>query len=341
MVEESCVRNISVRLVLDHLKKKGVTIEPLLSRCNLLMCEVCKEDGWLPFYHHARFFEAAAEALNDPFFALKLARQVDPREFGALAYVGITSKTLGDALLNLKRYMRAVTGAWNMDVVIRDKVIILEIMPDHPEFFDYQVATQWFVANLIHGYQFFIDREYAPLEIQFPTPLREHGWLETYEQLFACKVSFGHERCHIILERDALDFPVKNSDERLLKVLKSHCDQFLQEHDYVQAEFTAKIREKIIDLLPSGRAKAKFIAAELGLTERTMLRRLADENTSFTELREDLRRDLANKYIRDKRLSLKQIAYLLGYRDQSAFSVAFRRWHGGTPKEARNSENTG
>ncbi len=336
MVESSYVRNVSARLVFERLKQADVGVEPLLRLAGLQLCDVYKEDGWIPFQNHARFFDAAVQALGDPFFALKLSLDIDPREFGALAYVGLTSKTLGESLQNLKHYIRVVTGAWNMDVLRRDRFVILEITPDHPDYFEYQPATEWFVANLIRCYQFFIAKKLAPHEVRFVAPLATRNNLVEYQEHFGCTVSFGQENCQIILEQDAMHLPIKSSDERLLKVLKLHCDQLLQEHYSVGSVFTTRIRENIIDLLPSGRGKAKFIAAEMGLTERTLLRRLADEGTSFSKIREDLRCDLATKYIQDKRLSLKQVAYLLGYGDQSAFSVAFRRWKGCTPKQARN-----
>ena len=94
-------------------------------------------------------------------------------------------------------------------------------------------------------------------------------------------------------------------------------------------------RSDLIDLFPSGRARAKVVAGNLGMTERTMHRRLASENTSFGQIHERLRRDLALKYVREEKLNLQQIAYLLGYSDQSAFSVAFRRWTDRTPTEMR------
>jgi len=171
MVEESYVRNISVRLVLECLDNSNVVIEPLLKQAGQQLCDVYKENGWVPFYAHARFFEGAATALNDANFALKLARTIDPREFGAVVYMGICSKTLGDALLNLKQYIRIVTGAWNMEVVMQDENVALEFIPDKIDFFDYQSATEWFVANLIHCYQFFIARDLPPREVHFVTQL--------------------------------------------------------------------------------------------------------------------------------------------------------------------------
>ena len=337
MVEESYVRNIGVRLVLECLDNSNVVINPLLKQAGLQLCDVYKENGWVPFYAHARFFDLAAQALNDPYFALKLARSIDPRDFGAVVYMGTCSKTLGDALLNLKQYIRIVTGAWKMEVVVQDENVALEFIPDETNFFDYQPATEWFVANLIHCYQFFIARDLPPREVHFVPQLGSGKNLDDYEKLLGCKVCFGQRHCQVIISREDMKLPIRNFDERLLGILKSHCDQLLREHELVQSVFLRDIRKHIIDRLPGGGAKAKNIAIEMGITERTMSRRLLDEDTNFSEILETLRHNLAMTYIQDKKLSLKQISYLLGYGNQSAFSVAFKRWRGCTPKEARNA----
>jgi len=338
MIEESYVRNIGIRHVLECLDNSNVVIEPLLKLAGLQLCDVYKENGWVPFYAHARFFDLAATALDDPCFALKLSRRVDPREFGAVVYMGSCSKTLGDSLLNLKRYIRVVTGAWNMEIVVQDENVALEFIPDKWDFFDYQPATEWFVANLIHCYKFFIDRDLPPREVGFVTPLASQNHLADYAKILGCEVRFGQRHCHVVLDREVLKYPTRNPDDRLLGILKSHCDQLLREHELVQSVFLRDIRKSIIDRLPGGGAKAKKIAKEMGITERTMSRRLAEEGTSFSEILETLRYNLAMIYIQDKCLSLKQISYLLGYGNQSAFSVAFRRWRGCTPNEARNAQ---
>ncbi len=338
MVEESYVRNIGVRLVLECLDNSNVAIEPLLKQAGLQLCDVYKENGWVPFYAHARVFDLAAKALNDPYFALKLAHTIDPRDFGAVVYMGACSKTLGDSLFNLKQYIRIVTGAWNMEVVMQGENVALEFIPDRTDFFDYQSATEWFVANLIHCYQFFIARDLPPREVHFVTQLESGKNLADYEKILGCKVCFDQNHCQVIIAREDLKLPIRNSDDRLLGILKLHCDQLLREHELVQSVFLRDIRKNIIDRLPGGGAKAKNIAIEMGLTERTMLRRLSNEDTNFSEILETLRHNLAMAYIQDKRLSLKQVSYLLGYGNQSAFSVAFRRWRGCTPKEARNAQ---
>ncbi len=91
----------------------------------------------------------------------------------------------------------------------------------------------------------------------------------------------------------------------------------------------------MIELIPTGEARAKIVAAELGMSERTLVRRLGELGTSFADIVDRLRHDLARKYLNQQDLSLTHIAFLLGYSNQSAFSSACRRWTGKAPRELR------
>ena len=91
-----------------------------------------------------------------------------------------------------------------------------------------------------------------------------------------------------------------------------------------------------MSLLPHGKARASEIAKRLGLSQRTSARRLASEGVTFSEVLECLRADLARQYLGDQGLSVSRIAWLLGYQEISAFTHAFKRWTGQTPREARS-----
>jgi len=97
-----------------------------------------------------------------------------------------------------------------------------------------------------------------------------------------------------------------------------------------------KVERTVMDLLPQGQARAKVIAEQLGLSDRTLTRRLSDLGTSFDGILDRLRRQLALKYVTGSDLSLTQVAFLLGYANQSAFTLAFRRWTGKAPSEMRH-----
>src|SRR5262249_47426807 len=99
--------------------------------------------------------------------------------------------------------------------------------------------------------------------------------------------------------------------------------------------FRAQVENAIVPLLPHGKARAAEIAEHLGVSQRTLARRLAGEGATFSDLLETLRGDLARPYLGDDGPSISQVAWLLGYQEVSAFTHAFKRWTGMTPREAR------
>jgi AraC-like DNA-binding protein len=148
-------------------------------------------------------------------------------------------------------------------------------------------------------------------------------------------VTFGHNRTQVILNRRDLATPIETADRRLLRILTDHCEEILKKHARSKPEHIVKLERHIIDLLPKGQAKAKIVATELGMSERTLVRNLAEKGTSFSEILSQLRHELAMKYLREPELNLTQVAFLLGYANQSAFSAAFKRTTGQAPREMR------
>jgi AraC-like DNA-binding protein len=99
----------------------------------------------------------------------------------------------------------------------------------------------------------------------------------------------------------------------------------------------ARVENAISSVLPHRRVLVQDIARSLGMSERTLARKLADEGLNFTELLQQLRRDFALRYLSDRKLHVSKIAWLLGFQEVSAFTHAFKRWTGKTPREMRTA----
>jgi AraC-like DNA-binding protein len=136
----------------------------------------------------------------------------------------------------------------------------------------------------------------------------------------------------MIFSRKVLATPIASADHRLLVILRNHAEDILRRRPKQRHELVAIDRAS-----PHGQARAKIVAADFGMSERTLVRRLADLDTSFVNIVDHLRHDLARKYLSQRDLSLKHIAFLLGYSNQSAFSPACRRWTGKAPRELRSA----
>ena len=199
----------------------------------------------------------------------------------------------------------------------------------------YRLALEFGGGLFVKTYQFFTKSEITPVDVQFVH--RYAGDPQEYERVLGCPASFGHNRAEVILNRRELAVPIGTADDRLLRILTSHCEEILKKRARSKPEHITKLERCIIDLLPTGRAKARHVATELGVSERTLVRRLAETGTSFSEILSQLRHELAQKYLREPGLNLTQVAFLLGYSNQSAFSAAFKRTTGRPPREMRRA----
>jgi AraC-like DNA-binding protein len=156
--------------------------------------------------------------------------------------------------------------------------------------------------------------------------------LDGFERFFGCPVNFGQPKTSIVLKRDLLGLPSKPVDERLLRILKGHCQEALGRRGEA-VSLKDELAYLVASHLHAGPPNIRLVARELGLSERTMARRLAGQGTSFGRIVDKVRLHLAMRYLDEPNIRASQVAYLLGYSEPSAFNHAFRRWTGVSPSE--------
>jgi AraC-like DNA-binding protein len=149
------------------------------------------------------------------------------------------------------------------------------------------------------------------------------------------KVEFGGERDEFALNVDARALPVIHADTYLNDLLVKYCEAALADRRGDMSQLRTRVENAISSLLPHGRVLVEDVARSLGMSERTLARKLSDEGLNFTEILQQLRRDLAVRYLNDRKLHVSKIAWLLGFHELSAFTHAFKRWTGKTPSQTR------
>ncbi|MDO9608819.1 MAG: AraC family transcriptional regulator ligand-binding domain-containing protein [Brevundimonas sp.] len=155
-----------------------------------------------------------------------------------------------------------------------------------------------------------------------------------YEDYFKAPVRFGAARDALILDRTDLDLPFVGHNPELLAMLTPTLGRTLQELD-AQSTISDQVVMALKLLLPSGRPELPDVARQLGMSERTLQRRILTEGASFRELLLQARRDLWKQLLADEAIHIDEIAYLLGYQDVTSFYRAFRAWEGVTPAQWR------
>lgn len=172
-----------------------------------------------------------------------------------------------------------------------------------------------------------------PLTARFVEFSHSMGDVQVLEAYFGCPIRIG--KCNrLTLERRDLDRPFVSYNEELLEILTPILDQSLNEQQPSRS-IAEMVKWIIKRSLTGGRPNIQTIAMELGMSDRTLQRRLIDENTSFKHLLTQARHEQAREYLADPTLDIKEVAFLIGYEDQNSFYRAFRLWEGDTPSNWR------
>jgi AraC-like DNA-binding protein len=324
---------VATRLAAARLREAGIVLEPLLRSAGLSASQIDNKDLRIGVASQIRFLELAAKALNDPVLGFRLARAGEPRQIGLLHYVVASSETLGDALDRAQRY----TSIANAGIVLqcfetRNFTIDLRYagVARHSD----RQQMELFVTWLIRFCRESTDRRLNPIAVHFTH--RRGDQSSELEKFFGCRIEFGADRDQIIFDKEAKQLRLVAADPYLNEMLRDYCDQVLAYRRSREGPLRITVENAITPLLPHGKARLGNVAQTLGVSSRTLARRLAAEGLSFGEILEQLRSDLARHYVGDASLSISEIAWLVGYQGVSAFSHSYKRWTGRSPKKVRD-----
>jgi AraC-like DNA-binding protein len=308
---------VATRLAMRELKKAKIDPGPLLAKAGISLLELGEEPKRVKAESQIRFLQIAAEALGDSALGFHLAQHFDLRECGMLYYVLAASPNLGEAIRNLARYLAVANESIRLGVSERTKSTVLAVNYKIPRLSD-RLFAEYGYAVVLRAFRELTGRNVSPKAVTFihgrNTDKAEFG------RFYGCPVRFN------------ATVPILTSDKYLLQILKSACDEVLAKRGEISSTLRAMVENEIVQLLPHGKAQVEKVASNLGMSNRTLARRLSEEGTSYAAILNELRRDLSARYLKDPALSLNQIAWLLGYSMVTSLNHAFRRWTGNNPK---------
>ena len=324
------------RLAYAKLKKAGIELAPLLKKAKLNVAQIDDRKGRVSVQGQIRFLELAADALRDALLGFHMALEFDVREVGLLYYVVASSDTIGDALQRMVRCSQVVNEGVSLEYVVRiDSLAVLFEYVGVPRHSDRQQIEFWMTA-LLRECRELTRQHVVPKSIKFA-----HRRLDIASELdkFAgVAIEFGARVDEIARPRTVKDVSLVSADHYLNELLVAYCDEARAKRAVRSGGVRLEVENAIALLLPHGEARLEEVARRLGISRRTLARRLSAEGTSFTKVLNLLRIDLARRHLGDQDLSISHIAWLLGYQEVSAFTHAFKRWTGRTPREARSCE---
>jgi AraC-like DNA-binding protein len=323
------------RLAAQEASAAGLDLGPLLKTSGLTAAQIDDADERLSAKAQIAFVDAVARALGRDRLGFELAREFDLRQIGLLYYVAASSETLVEAVQRIERF----SAVGNEAVVFRcSKGADLEIRLDYSGVARHSDRHQieFFLAALVRVCRSLVGVSLVPLRVTI-AHARSEG-LSEYNRFFGCRTEFAAPYDAIAFRDDCRRLPVVSADPHLSDILGRYCEETLASRKQTRGSFRVRVENAIAPLLPHGKPQASVVARKLNLSPRTLARRLADEGLSFAAVLEAMRRELALRYLEDAKLSISQVAWLLGFQEAGAFTHAFRRWAGQTPSEMRRSE---
>jgi AraC-like DNA-binding protein len=283
----------------------------------------------------AQFCVAWAEATRlsgDPALALRIAETTEPGAFGVVEYLCRSAPTLREALTQWVRYLGILDDSVRVGLLELGGTVALRVITESeaPAPASHELCFALVVLNARNT----IATGFQATEVRF-SHAAPAGALDRYRSFFEADTRFGAAHTELLFPRGALDAALTTADPNLLAILVPAAEE-KRERPSGDPPLTDQVRRALRAALSSDDAQVAGMAKRLGLTARSLQRRLQDEGTSFQALRDETRRSLADRYL-GQGLSVAEISFLLGFSEPSAFFRAFKRWTGLTPVERRAS----
>lgn len=251
------------------------------------------------------------------------AREIRTDDLGVLGLAVKTSPTLRCSLERAARYWLVVTdtAVYRLDETQDPALFTFETHAEpHPVL---DLRTEIALAGFAHNMRMFVEGELVLEHVSFRHPCRSDP--NRYSAHFGCPVHFGADRNAIALKPEMLDLPNRLGDAAVSDFLTAHLET---EIGSLKDETTlrAALLRRLTPALSNGVPRATDIARDMGMSERTLYRRLAEEDLTFRDVLTEAQSSLAQELLRDSKSSIAEIAFLTGFSEQSTFSRAFKRW---------------
>ena len=306
----------------------GIDPLPLYAEASIDTRAFARPGARVSFRRMDRLWALAAEASGDRWFGLVAGARAEPAHFFVLGYAWLASATMQDGLERLVRYGRVLSPALSR-VSIRandDTIAFIHDYPD-PALMRRRISDECGFAAFFNLCDAVSRSPIRPLSVDLVFPRDEA--VSKYDELFGCPISYGHKREIFYYSAEQLAEPLPGYIPDVLDATGRIVRDYIATLD--QSGVVTEVRQVLIQMLPAGRVDQGTVASRLHRSRSTLQRQLSAEGTCYRDVLEDTRKSLSEKYLRDGDYSQAEIAYMVGFSDQSNFSRAFRRWTGMSP----------
>lgn len=304
------------------LKAAGLTLEQL-------------EDGEARLEPSAIFalWRRAYADSQDPALALHVAESLPRGAYRAVEYLAAHAPSVGEAYAKVADYFSVIDSTTEL---------VVEPEGQHVRFGPRRVsadsasypAIEYMLAACHLRVRDMTGTEHRPLAVELTAPPQVHA--AEVERVFACTVRWNAAADRLLFAREDWQMPTAHADPAMLTVLEGYA-QLLREK-YPSADSLLQTLDQVLERAwESGEPSLGATARQLGMSARTLQRRLGEEGSAFSDRADAARRRATLRWLRCHDVSLAEVAYLVGFKEQASLTRAVRRWTGQTPREFRRA----
>ncbi len=321
------------KTLVDYLREKGHDADRLLADTRLKAADLEDSERSIPTALYVELWRRAEQLTGDGVIGLHVGQVVRPGKYGILGYAMMACENLREALLRQKRYQDLVGKAGRSELMVEGERAELRWYSSMAAL-SRQIGEEH-VASWVAFARWMLGPDRNPVEILFEhSAPQTTGELETF---FRCPLKFSQPYTAIAFPAALLAAPIKDNDPAVRKLLDSHAENLLLTRTGSPDDPVRDIRDSISRNLVKGVPAIETVAEHMKMHVRTLQRRLGDQHLTYKQVVDDVRCSLALQHIRDPKLSLLDIAFLLGFAEQSSFQRAFKRWTGKPPGQYRST----
>ena len=313
-------------------------VGPLLDQSGISKENLVQSDYLIPFYQVGTFFLLVLQACRDEGVGLVVGSAVQAKSYQVLGYAVMSSQNLDEAIDRLIRYEKLV-GQLGSTVFVpagegEASSNICKLVWQCPfdavwvRFIKEAAIAGWVTYALsqaqVKNAEFIVHFDHAASSIAF----------ERYQHVFGDRIVFNSDWCGVAFDKALLTLPFTQADPGLNAMMDRQAGVLLEMFDS-KLNLVNSTREQIASRLPNGDPILEDVAEALSLTARVLQNRLKESGTTFKEVVDEVRKQLSLSYLSEEDVPLIDVAFLLGFSEQSSFSRAFKRWMGKSPMEYR------
>jgi len=321
--------------ILQVLAEGGVDFGQVVARLGVDPAVFADQDARIPVSKLVPLWNLAEELLDDPFVGLHVAQKVSRESFDIFSYIATASANLGEALARIERYFRLITDGGNYetrregdDAWWAFRAVDRDASPNRHDG-EYAMAT-----SVAYTRQW-LGTDFSPREVFFRHP--KPADTSELEGFFEAPIRFETNQCAFRFDPAFLRAPLRTADPKLGAFLERYAEEALAALPD-PGRLAGQVRALLIQGLPNGETSLPLIAKRLAVSDRSLQRQLQDEGTNHKKLLDEVRRELATRYLTKRDLSVSEVAYMLGFSETAPFFRAFKKWTGQTPGEFRKAK---